>query len=421
VSVRRPRGGGPVVVALLPLAVLTVWLLGCASPRARTDDGRGALAESPRLRRLLAADRRLQPVLEAHRRHRVQVVLGLVEPTASGRPRLVQYGYRAGAEYLYPASTVKLFAAVAALERLAELRTETGLPIDADTPLVFHPLFPGEEREERDETHLAAGTLTVRHEIRKIFLVSDNAAFNRLYELVGADRLAASVARAGLHGVRIVHRLSEPRSAEENLRLPRIDLVGDGFVHTLPARSAAALPPPPPLRGLRIGRAYLAPEGRIERPMDFTGKNRAPLVALQRALCMVLLPEVDCGGRGFALTAADRALLRQAMGELPRESADPRLDPAEHPDEEVDFLLSGLRRVYPAERLRVYGKSGQAYGFTLDNAWVESGAAGERFFLAAALYANADGVLNDDVYEYETVALPFLADLAETVARGSGE
>lgn len=33
------------------------------------------------------------------------------------------------------------------------------------------------------------------------------------------------------------------------------------------------------------------------------------------------------------------------------------------------------------------------------------------------LYTNADGVLNDDEYEYETVADPFLADLGEVVAR----
>jgi hypothetical protein len=405
--------------AALRLAAVAAIGLACASLRTTptTAAGAGELPSSERLRRLLAAHPGLRPVVTQARRHRLQVVVGLLVPAADGRQRLQQEGYRAGEEYLYPASTVKLFAAVAALERLAELRADTGLPVDADTPLVFHPLFPGEQREETDASHLAGGRITVRHEIRKLFLISDNAAFNRLFELVGPDRLAASVARAGLDGVRIVHRLSEPRSAEENRRLPRIDLVGEGFTHTLPARTAAALPPPPPLRGLRIGRAYLAPEGRIGRAMDFTDKNRAPLATLQRALCMVLLPDADCGGRGFALGEADRALLRQAMGELPRESADPRLDPGEHPDEEVKFLLPGLRRVVPADRLRVYDKSGQAYGFTLDNAWVVDQRSGGGYFLAAALYTNADGVLNDDAYDYESVALPFLADLAAAVAR----
>ncbi|HET9766123.1 MAG TPA: hypothetical protein VFS60_04715, partial [Thermoanaerobaculia bacterium] len=163
---------------------------------------------------------------------------------------------------------------------------------------------------------------------------------------------------------------------------------------------------------------------RSEGPLDFAAKNRAPLAVLQRALCMVVQPEVDCGGApgdprtGFNLGEADRELLLRAMRRLPGESVNPRLDRADHPDAYVKFLLPGLRRVIPAERLRLYDKSGQAYGFTLDNAWVVDAATGKSFFLAAALYTNSDGVLNDDLYDYETVALPALADIAEAVARG---
>jgi hypothetical protein len=217
--------------------------------------------------------------------------------------------------------------------------------------------------------------------------------------------------------VRLVHRLSEPRTAEENLRTPRIDLVGDGFTHTLPARTAPPPRPAPPLPGLRIGVAAMVGDERVEGPMDFAGKNRFPLAELQRALCMVARPDVDCGGRGFRLSESDRALLLEAMGQLLAESANPVFDPAEHRDEDVEFLLPGLRRVAPPERLRVFGKSGQAYGFTLDNAWVVDTLTGRSFFLAAALYTNDDGVLNDDRYDYETVALPFLADLGEAAAR----
>jgi len=126
----------------------------------------------------------LEKVLDAAHDYRLQAVLGLVEEGPDG-PRLVQHGFRLGAEYFYPASSVKLFAAVAALQRLAELRQETGLALDRDTPLVFHPLFEDELLEEADDSNLEGGQITVRHEIRKLFLVSDNQAFNRLYELVG--------------------------------------------------------------------------------------------------------------------------------------------------------------------------------------------------------------------------------------------
>jgi hypothetical protein len=376
------------------------------------------------IRDILTSTPRLAALVERAAELRLQAVLGTLEPGADGRPRLVQHTYRAGAEYFYPASTVKLFAAIAALERLDEIARETGLDIGADTPLVYHPLFEGETLEDRDSTNGDGGAITVRHEIRKLFLVSDNAAFNRLYELVGQDGLAASLRRAGIRDARIVHRLSEARSVEENRRYPRIDLVGPDFVHTLPERASepiAALASAPP--GIEVGTAYLVEDQRVEGPMDFSTKNAIPLVELQRGLCKLVRPDVDCGGgEPFALEDDDRAFVLEAMRLLPRESANPTYAPSEYPDDYVKFLLPGLRRALGERGFTLYDKSGQAYGFTTDNAYVvEKGVAegkdARSFFLAATLYTNDDGVLNDDAYDYEAKAVPFFADLGEATAR----
>lgn len=404
-----------VVLAGLAAAGLAGLSAGCATAR------RSGFPGEP-LRSILGAPQpALRQVVDAPEKYRFQAVLGLVEERPGGRPVLVQQGFRAGAEYVYPASTVKLFGAVAALERLAELRRETGLPLDVDTPLVFHPLFEGEVLEDADPSNLKGGRITVRHEIRKLFLVSENQAFNRLYELVGQDRLAASLARAGLGEARIVHRLSEPRTVEENRRFPRIDFLGrEGgcVLYTLPERTSQPLAPLPPVSGLKVGRAHVGPSDQVvEEPLDFAEKNRISLADLQRGLCMVVRPDVDCGGPGFKLSEADRALLLEAMSQVPRESQNPAYDPADFPDSYVKYLLPGLTRVVPRERLRVANKIGQAYGFTTENAQVTDTASGRSFFFAATLYTNDDGVLNDDKYDYETVALPFLADLGEAAAR----
>jgi hypothetical protein len=419
-----PHGAAPTVTAKHPTAAVTTAY-----------DPAADLAEAGLLGPILRSHPGLRAVLAEAPAYRLQVVLGVVDERQDGTRVLVQHGFRSGAEYLYPASTVKLFAAVAALEKLAAVRAATGLPVDADTPLVFHPLFEGELLEDSDPTNLDGGHITVGHEIRKLFLVSDNAAFNRLYELVGPDGIASSLARAGIAGGQVVHRLSEARTPEENRRLPRIDFVGEGFVHTLPERTAPPPAAPPVETGLNVGRAYLTGDTRVEGPMDFTAKNRFPLASLQQGLCAVLRPDVACTGAasgpaaavaavdrqppatGFALGAADRAFLAEVMGQVPRESRNPRYDAAEHPDAEVKWILPGVRRVLPAEATRVHDKTGQAYGFTLENAWVVDSHTGRGFFLAAALYTNSDGVLNDDAYDYETVALPFLADLGEAVTR----
>ena len=64
--------------------------------------------------------------------------------------------------------------------------------------MIVHPLFADDELEMDDPDNVETGSITVRQEIREIFLVSDNQAYNVLYELVGQDGLAASLAAAGL-------------------------------------------------------------------------------------------------------------------------------------------------------------------------------------------------------------------------------
>ena len=381
----------------------------------------GVMPEDELLVSILDTHEGLAEVVDNAAEYRLQVVLGLVEEGPDGTPILRQHAFRAGAEYFYPASTVKLFAAVAAAQKVAELRETTGLAIDLDTPLVYHPQFEDGEPESADEENVEGGKITVRGQIRKIFLVSDNQAYNYLYELVGQDGLAESLRRAGLDAPRVVHRLSEFRSAEENLQSPRIDFLGEDFAHSLPTRTAEPLPPAEPIDRSLVGKGYYSGEELIEEPMDFTLKNYFPLVDLQRGLCMVVRPDVDCGGPGFELEETDREMMLEAMSQYPRESTNPVYDPEEYPDTYVKDLLPGLERVVPRQNLRIYNKTGQAYGFSTENAWVVNTETGEGFFLAATLYTNADGILNDDEYEYDEIARPFFADLGEAVARALWE
>jgi hypothetical protein len=398
------------------VAVLSLLAMGLGA-----DVFGGVMPEDELLVSILDTHEGLAHVVDNAAEYRLQVVLGLVEEGPDGTPILRQHAFRAGAEYFYPASTVKLFAAVAAAQKLVELRKATGLAIDLDTPLVYHPQFEDGEMEAEDPNNVESGKITVRGQIREIFLVSDNQAFNYLYELVGQDGLAESLQGAGLDGPRVVHRLSEFRLAEENLQSPRIDFVGEDFTYSLPARTAKPLPPAEPIDRTLVGKGYYSGDELIEEPMDFTPKNYFPLGDLQRGLCMLVRPDVDCGGPGFELEEADREMMLEAMSQYPRESTNPAYDPEEYPDTYVKDLLPGLERAVPRENLRVYNKTGQAYGFTTENAWVVNIETGQGFFLAATLYTNADGILNDDEYEYDEIARPFLADLGEAVARALWE
>jgi hypothetical protein len=394
-----------------------VWIVALIVIGISSVTSKATMAQDNLVPQILDSQPQLQEVVTLSANFRLQIVLGLVEEGADGNRVLRQHTYRAGAEYFYPASTVKLFAAVAAAQKLAAIREETGYSIDLDTPMMVHPLFEGDELEMDDLDNLESGSITVRQEIREIFLVSDNQAYNYLYEMVGQDGLAESLDRAGLTAPRIVHRLSEFRTPEEHRQLPEIVFIGLDFKHTLPPRTTDPLPPREQVPRITVGHGYYSGDELIEEPMDFSTKNYISLVDLQRGLCKLVQPDVDCGGPAFELSDADRDVMLEAMSQYPRQSKNPKYDPKDYPDDYVKDLLPGLERVVPKKQLTIYNKTGQAYGFSTENAWVVNNATGDGFFLAATLYTNADGILNDDEYEYDEIARPFMADLGEAVAR----
>jgi hypothetical protein len=102
-------------------------------------------ANDAAFRERLLSDPRLSPVLSDPARFRAQVLLTEVVETSGagteacpsrGHTRLRRHAFRADAEYFYPASTVKLFGAIAACVALRELaQAHPGL--DKDTPLAF--------------------------------------------------------------------------------------------------------------------------------------------------------------------------------------------------------------------------------------------------------------------------------------------
>lgn len=354
--------------------------------------------------------------------HRFQAVLGLIERDGSGLERIRRQSFRANAEYFYPASTKKLFAAIAVLESIDPHEKPRGIILEPApfSELVYMPIEDGSRRYRPAPDQ----PFTIEHEIWKLFVVSDNPAFNRLYDLVGRDEINRRMHEAGLWSVRVTHRLAIPLPEEEQAIFPAI---GTPEIHPrhgfpmvreiLPERTGGRTPQAPRINGLTAGDRYLYGGEMIQEPFDFTRRSSVRLDDLQRALIKVVRPDLDDFGKPFAITARQRALLKMSMGAYPRESKAPVYNSPRHTDEFVKYLLPGLAKVRPAEEWRIYNKVGMAYGFVTENAYVVHTPTGEAFFLAATVYTNANGTLNDNTYEYDAKALPLMADLGEAAAR----
>ncbi len=409
-------GGEVMRASLLSAVVLSftahLFLGGCA---ARDVD-----MELPTLMRPSSDE--VAQVLKRPERHRLQVLVSEVVSASGGQARLVRYRYRVDAEYVYPASAIKLCAAVAALQVIQDLELRHKCSGIIDWRMAIEPLGSGDVVQEHDASNLCTGCITVGHEIRKLALVSDNSAFNRLYDLVGHDELNTRMHELGLASVVINHRLSETRRIADQRVTAEVRLSSpDGQCIIIPARAGTGTYTNAGRQGLLVGNGFKRGDELIGEPMDFTGRNGITLVDLQDLLVKVARPDIELGTPGLSLSDKHRDWLLRAMTEYPRESRNPVYPAAEYPDDFCKFLLPGVRRVLPSavpgERVEITGKIGQAYGFTIENSYLMNPANGRSVFVTAALYTNADEILNDDTYEYATVAEPFLADLGEMVAR----
>ena len=147
-------------------------------------------------------DSRFQPILQAPEQFRFQVIYTMVHRNQSNEPTFetFQFGMKDGT-YFYPASAIKFPIAVLALEKLNNISS-----IDMDTPMKIedHPI--GLLGMNRDETS-HSGYPSIAHFIHKLFIVSDNDAFNRLYEFLGRDYINKRLWELGYRSTRIHHRL----------------------------------------------------------------------------------------------------------------------------------------------------------------------------------------------------------------------
>ncbi|MFN9332895.1 MAG: serine hydrolase [Planctomycetota bacterium] len=398
------------------MVLAALLCLSVALPQSPAPAPAPSVAPSPAPRDL-AAILRTEPacvaVLDRAKEHRLQIVLAEFADPLAKQPKLVKSRLGDPQQYFYPASAIKLCAAVGALLALQDAAVRDP-SVTLDAPVVIGARFAGDKAIAADATDVDGGPLTFRHLLRKLVLVSDNAAHNHCVELLGPDGLNRRRWEAGFASARLWHRLSEARTPDEN-RQTREVRVGE---LVFPAREAGIGLANDGWTELDVGSASMQGGKRVDGPLSFAQKNAIALDDLQDVLVAVMRPDVALGKRGFPdLSRAHRRFLVQALGELPRESANPKYDPATTPDHACKFVLRGVREVVPAEALRVYDKIGRAYGFSTENAYLVDGRDGRAFFLAITLYTNADGVLNDDRYGYEDVADPFLDAAGRAIAR----
>lgn len=342
---------------------------------------------------------------------KVQIIYTQVDRKADNEPSFKPFYFNVSREnYFYPASTVKMPVAMLSLQRLNELKV---VGLNSSSSMITEKAFSGQTAVYNDPT-TADGRPTVAHYIKKIFLVSDNDAFNRLYEFLGQEYINEQLKKKGYQTASILHRLSLPLSEEENRHTNPVTFY-NASAKILYSQPMQVNDQPFPLRNETVGTAYLTEKGRIDTPLDFSKKNRVALEDLTGMLQSIIFPNSVPVKQRFNVTPEDYKFALKYMSQYPGESVFPSYDSSAYWKTYSKFLLFGSGKDEFPGNIRIFNKIGDAYGFLTDIAYIVDFENNIEFMLSATIYCNRDGVLNDDRYDYETIGMPFMKNLGKLI------
>ena len=351
-------------------------------------------------------------ILKNKKNWNVQIIYTQVDKGANGIAALKNYYYNVdAARYFYPASTVKLPVCLLALQRLNELKQ---YGINSLTTMVTEQAQQGQTPVYNDPT-TPDGKPTIANYIKKILMVSDNDAYNRLYEFLGRGYINEQLHKKGYGDVQLLHRLQIALSEQQNRATNPVNFLDTSnkilYSQSLQYDSLNYAP-----RHDFIANGYYNGDTLVNTPMDFSKKNRISLEDLHNILLSLVFPNKVTASQRFNITEADRNFVLKYMSQMPTESNwPPYIADTSYWPAYCKFLLYGSQKEPVPKNIRIFNKVGDAYGQMVDVAYIVDFDKKVEFFLSAIIYCNGDGILNDDKYDYDTIGLPFMKHLGEVI------
>ncbi len=354
-----------------------------------------------------------QQVVQQPGTYRLQIIYTQINRDKQNKPHFKNYYFNYDPQlYFNPASMVKMPLAFLALEKLNTLKAKG---VDKYGIIQYDSSAPWQRPLYKDTTEIN-GLPSIAHLIKRAFLISENDPYNRLYQWVGQGATNRSLHTKGYKDVRIT-RMFLGLSEEQNRHTNAIRFVDSkgALLFTQPAaynKDSFDFS-----RTIKLGDAYMNRyDSIISEPFNFTKHNNISLGSMQQMLQSVLFPQSVPAKQRFNLTTNDYTFLYRYLSQYPSETPNPKYDTSKFYDSYVKFFFRDSTRRMP-DGVRVFNKVGWSYGFLTDVSYVVDFKNGLEYMLAATLYVNADEILNDNKYEYDSIGYPFLYQLGQTIYR----
>ena len=340
----------------------------------------------------------LKPVYKNKENHNLQILYTKVVRDSLGMPSFIEYDYKIDSnQYFYPASTMKLPIVALTLQKINELRN-TGINITVESKILL----------------LSADQITTettfKDLISKVFLVSDNSASNILINFLGYNYFNQQMREKGLNTIVLNHKFNPDPYVKTDWKIYTLDrdLISKDETQEIIEHNN--------LDNLLQGKFQILNGEKVATPFNFKTKNKASLRDLDGVMKRIIYPDLFQEQDRINLSDQDYNFLRYWMSRFTFEDIGIEYQKdSKYFDSYNKFFIYGDSTNAVDRKIRIYNKVGVAYGALTDISYIRDYQKNIEFFLSATIYVNQNQIVNDNIYEYDDVGIPFLAELARQV------
>lgn len=354
----------------------------------------------------------LKTVFSNYKKYKLQIIYTQITRDANGKPSFKNYTYHLdSSNYFYCASLVKLPCSILALEKTKKLRVYSNTIMFTDSANAC-------QHSVKKDTTSINGYPSVSQYIKRMALVSDNVAYGRIYEFLGVDYIHNRLSELGYKNMRIVHRFDGGCKGTDNTTTNPVFFCDNNLksIVSVPMQEAQNNYKNP-LGQVRVGKAYINTNNKkIKEPKDFTNMNYISLENIHSMLQRLIFNNYLPQAQRYDMIEEDRQFLIEQLTLYPRQSSHPTYNSKTYYDSYKKYFMFGdSKKTITNDDIKITNIVGQSYGFMTDCAYIQNKKENVEFILSAVIYTNANETINDGKYEYNTIALPFLAELGRQI------
>ncbi len=340
----------------------------------------------------------LKQIYKDKENHNLQILYTKVVRDSLGMPSFIEYDYKIDSnQYFYPASTMKLPIVALTLQKINELRN-TGINITVESKILL-----------LNADQITTET-TFKDLIAKVFLVSDNSASNILINFLGYNYFNKQMREKGLNTIVLNHKFNPDPYVKTDWKIYTLDrdLISKDETQEIIEHNN--------LDNLLQGKFQILDGEKVATPFNFKTKNRASLRDLDGVMKRIIYPDLFQEKDIINLSDQDYNFLRYWMSRFTFEDIGIEYQKdSKYFDSYNKFFIYGDSTNAVDRKIRIYNKVGLAYGALTDISYIRDYQKNIEFFLSATIYVNQNQIVNDNIYEYDDVGIPFLAELARQV------